>query len=138
MSVGVRRTLRAGAQSGVPLEDLGVRPRKRHYLTRRDVLEKNDDMITAAVDMLKEAERHFIRSAEVTTASNGTRTVRFSVENIDRVDVSLNGRPCSSLDIDSNSPDPFEIPDKPNDLKSVQLRGFFKEKLVASCVAELH
>ena len=29
MSVGVRRTLRAGAQSGVPLEDLGVRPRKK-------------------------------------------------------------------------------------------------------------
>ena len=65
-------------------------------------------MIMAAVEgMLKETERHFIRSAEVTTASNGARTVRFSVENIDRVDVSLNGRPCSSLDIDSNSPDPL-------------------------------
>ena len=36
MCVGVLRTLRAGAQSGVPLEDLGVRPRKRHYLTRRE------------------------------------------------------------------------------------------------------
>jgi C-terminal processing protease CtpA/Prc len=138
MSVGVRRTLRAGAQSGVPLEDLGVRPRKRHYLTLRDVLEDNDDMIAAAVELLKKAERHFIRKAEVTTAPNGARTVRFSVENIDRVDVSLNGRPYSSLDIDSDAPDPLELSDKIKNLKSVQLRGFFKEKLVASCLAELH
>jgi len=138
MSVGVRRTLRAGAQSGVPLEDLGVRPRKRHYLTRRDVLETNQDMMAAAVDLLKAAERHFIRNAEVTTAPNGARTVRFSVENIDRVDVSLNGRPCSSSDVDSDPPNPLELPDKPKNLKSVQLRGFFKEKLVASCMAELH
>jgi hypothetical protein len=60
------------------------------------------------------------------------------VENIDRVDVSVNGRPCSSLDIDSDTPDPLELPAKPDDLKSVQLRGFFKEKLVASCLAKLH
>ena len=138
MSVGVRRTLRAGAQSGVPLEDLGVRPRKRHYLTRRDVLESNQHMMAAAVRLLKKFERHFIRNAEVTTAPNGARTVRFSVENIDRVDVSVNGRPCSSLDIDSDTPDPLELPAKPDDLKSVQLRGFFKEKLVASCLAKLH
>jgi hypothetical protein len=52
--------------------------------------------------------------------------------------MSLNGRPYSSLDIDSDAPDPLELSDKIKNLKSVQLRGFFKEKLVASCLAELH
>lgn len=138
MSVGVRRTLRAGDRSGVPLEDLGVRPRKRHYLTRRDVLESNKDLIAAAVKLLEEAERHFISDAEVITDADGARRVRCSVENVDRIDVSINGRPCASFEVTSNSPEPERLPDRPEVLKSVQLRGFFQDKLVTSCLAEIH
>jgi hypothetical protein len=117
---------------------LGVRPKKRHFLTRKDVLESNHDMIAAAVKLLSESERHFINNAEVITGDNGLRTLRFSVENVDRVDISINGRPCSSIDVTSESPEPAPLPDHQSDLKAVQLRGFFKGKLVASCIAGVH
>jgi Peptidase family S41/Amidohydrolase family len=53
--VAMRRTLRAGANAGMPLEDLGVVPNERHYLTRRDILSQNEDLIEHAAQMLVHA-----------------------------------------------------------------------------------
>jgi len=50
--VAMRRTLRAGASMGMPLEDLGVVPDARHYLTRRDALGQNEDLIAHAASLL--------------------------------------------------------------------------------------
>jgi hypothetical protein len=47
----VRRSTRVGAQMGVPLEDLGVRPDAIHRMTRRDILEGNLDLIDDAATM---------------------------------------------------------------------------------------
>lgn len=52
MRVAVRRTLRAGGSAGLPLEDLGVMPDERHFLTRRDVLGQNEDLIAHAAQLL--------------------------------------------------------------------------------------
>lgn len=52
LRVAVRRTLRAGRSAGLPLEDLGVMPDERHFLTRRDVLGQNEDLIAHAAQML--------------------------------------------------------------------------------------
>ncbi len=52
LRVAVRRTLRSQASAGMPLEDLGVEPDERHYLTRRDVLGRNEDLIAHAARLL--------------------------------------------------------------------------------------
>ncbi|MFF3448617.1 S41 family peptidase [Streptomyces sp. NPDC002667] len=57
MRVAVRRTLRVGARSGTPVEDLGVVPDKIHRMTRRDLLEGNTDLLNRAGRMLAAAHR---------------------------------------------------------------------------------
>jgi C-terminal processing protease CtpA/Prc len=52
LRIAIRRTLRVGANRGMPLEDLGVVPDKRHYLTRRDVLGQNQDLVAFAASVL--------------------------------------------------------------------------------------
>ena len=51
--VSMRRTLRVGTSAGMPLEDLGVIPDARHYMTKRDVLAENEDLIAHAVELLR-------------------------------------------------------------------------------------
>jgi Amidohydrolase family/Peptidase family S41 len=50
--VAARRMLRAGANAGMPLEDLGVVPDARHFLTRRDVLDQNQDLLAHAAALM--------------------------------------------------------------------------------------
>ena len=52
MRVSIRRTLRVGAQSGTPLEDLGVVPNVRHRMTRDDLLAGNKDLLDRAGALL--------------------------------------------------------------------------------------
>ena len=52
LRVAARRMLRAGASAGMPLEDLGVVPDARHYLSRRDVLEQNQDLLEHAASLI--------------------------------------------------------------------------------------
>ncbi|ROR46568.1 S41 family peptidase [Kitasatospora cineracea] len=52
MRVAIRRTLRVGARSGTPVEDLGVTPDAVHRMTRRDLLEDNADLLNRAGRML--------------------------------------------------------------------------------------
>ena len=53
LRMAMRRTLRVGANWGSPLEDLGVVPDHRYYLTRRDVLGNNEDLIAYAAGLLR-------------------------------------------------------------------------------------
>lgn len=52
MRVAIRRTTRVGANSGLPLEDLGVQPDEVHRMTRNDVLNGNQDLVEAATALL--------------------------------------------------------------------------------------
>ena len=47
-AIAVRRTTRVGTRAGLALEDMGVLAKKTVELTRRDVLERNDDLLEAA------------------------------------------------------------------------------------------
>jgi hypothetical protein len=49
----VRRSTRVGNFAGVPLEDLGVEPNERHFITYRDLTEANVDLIERAARMLR-------------------------------------------------------------------------------------
>jgi cytosine/adenosine deaminase-related metal-dependent hydrolase/C-terminal processing protease CtpA/Prc len=54
MRVAVRRVVRVGEASGQILEDIGISTDRfhRHYLTKRDIEESNEDLIAAALDLL--------------------------------------------------------------------------------------
>jgi C-terminal processing protease CtpA/Prc len=53
LRVALRRTLRAGMQKGTEIEDLGVRSDCLHKMSRRDILERNADLIEHAARILK-------------------------------------------------------------------------------------
>ena len=50
--VAIRRTLRVGANTGIPLEDLGVKPDLIHHMTKDDLLYENKDLIFEACNVL--------------------------------------------------------------------------------------
>jgi len=101
MRVSIRRTLRVGAESGTPVEDLGVVPDVVHRLTRRDLLSGNTDLLDAAGQLLAGLP---VRRLDVSTSLAGdTLSVNLSVAEIDRVDAYLDGRPQRSLDIAGTS-----------------------------------
>lgn len=58
--VSSRRMLRVGEQAGLPLEDFGVEPDERHYMTRTDILGTNQDLINQAAKLLVAQAHHQI------------------------------------------------------------------------------
>jgi hypothetical protein len=100
MRVAIRRSVRVGANGGVTLEDLGITPNALHHMTRRDLLENNDDLLNAAGRLLSEQSVYRLEIARQTrTARRLEVTVRSA--GIDRLDVLVNGRPGQSVDISS-------------------------------------
>jgi Peptidase family S41 len=53
LRVALRRTVRVGKQFGTEIEDLGVAPDRLHSMTRRDILEKNVDLVRCAAQILQ-------------------------------------------------------------------------------------
>src|SRR5256884_8059987 len=52
MALAIRRSIRVGQRDGRPLEELGIAPDHRHYMTRRDLLEHNADLVRRAAQIL--------------------------------------------------------------------------------------
>ena len=132
--VAVRRTTRVGAQSGVPLEELGVQPDKTHVLTYRDVMEGNVDLINRAVEILDSKLKQSLTASAV-KQPRGVWLIEFRASNIDRVDILLNGRPEESRDINQNRRTYSATLPRKRILKPdnfVELRGFRNGELVVS------
>ena len=128
MRVAVRRTLRVGPRAGTPLEDLGVRPDERHRLTRRDLLEGNVDLIEHAASILAQRPKHRLA---VSASHVSRRKIRITIttRNIDRVDIAIDGRPRSSLDVKDGATR-YEIASaRPGG--ALELSGFKAGELVA-------
>jgi Peptidase family S41 len=96
MRVSIRRTLRVGAQSGTPLEDLGVVPNVRHHMTRDDLLSANTDLLDRAGALLAGTPVRRIEMVPVLGA--GDLRIDLTVANVARVDVYVDGRPRASVD----------------------------------------
>jgi Peptidase family S41 len=84
----VRRVTRVGNNSGALLEDLGVKADKRHHMTRRDVLERNVDLIKRAAKILKKSPVH-----RLTAERQKPDKLRITYQNLDCIDAYLDGRP---------------------------------------------
>jgi hypothetical protein len=96
MRVSIRRTLRVGAQSGTPLEDLGVVPDVRHRMTRDDLLAGNKDLLDRAGELLAGMP---VRRLEIAAELDaGDLRVDLTVSNVDRADIYVDGRPRASVD----------------------------------------
>lgn len=132
MSVSVRRSLRVHDQAGTPVEDLGITPDFRHYMTEKDHFEGNIDLITKASEILASLPVYTL-SAEVKSSTEETLTVETTTKNITRVDCYFDGRPRSSHDVsDGTTQLDVELPLE--GAKVLELKCYNeKDELVAAC-----
>ena len=98
MRVAIRRTLRVGVAAGTPVEDLGVVPDERHWMTRRDVEEDNDDLLAHAVSLLSAGPAREL-GVDGTVGADGVLALVVTTVGIDRLDVWLDERPVRSVDV---------------------------------------
>jgi hypothetical protein len=117
MLIAVRRSIRVGKHAGRPLEELGIAPDHRHHMTKRDLLESNQDLIARAAGILlrkpvyalsvKPFERNGSRGI-VVSASSRIRAGD-TAKRISRLDVYRDGRPFKSFDASDGSIQPRRI-----------------------------
>ncbi len=117
-SFAVRRVTRVGRNAGVPIEDLGVQPDAKHLISRRDVLERNVDLINAAAKLLHKRRKYRLQARKV----NGRRC-RVAYTNIDRLDMYLDDRPLKSVPLRGGSL-AFTMPARLGGAKQLRLFGF--------------
>jgi cytosine/adenosine deaminase-related metal-dependent hydrolase len=98
MRVALRRTLRVGPNAGMPLEDLGVKPDCEYRMSKRDVLEKNDDLMEFATGILAQLPRYRL-TAVLGERSQNRLSLNLETQNLDRVDVFINSRPADSFNV---------------------------------------
>ncbi|MEX2983994.1 S41 family peptidase [Streptomyces sp. C36] len=134
MRVAIRRTLRVGANSGTPVEDLGITPDVPYRMTRRDLLEGNSDLFERAGQILKGLTPHPVAITEATT-TDGALRLKVQATNIDRLDVYVDQRPRNSVDLIDGQAD-ITIPDA-STAQSARVEGFADSRLVASRTAQL-
>ena len=107
MRVAVRRSTRVGPHAGVPLEDLGVVPDERHFMTRGDLLNGNLDLIEHAARLLAARPAHTLDLAPASAPP--VSQLQVTASNIDRVDLHIDDRPVLSVDVTS-SPTTITLP----------------------------
>ncbi|MGW8251209.1 MAG: S41 family peptidase, partial [Anaerolineales bacterium] len=101
MRVAMRRTIRVGANSGSVVEDLGIVPDHLHYMTRRDLMEGNADLIEKAASLLASQKMYFIRVERI-PGSGDLPVLQIETYNVNRLDVIVDNRPRLSIDIHSD------------------------------------
>lgn len=102
--IAMRRSIRVGLREGRPLEEFGIAPDHRHYMTKRDLLERNVDLLRRAARILG-AKPIYSLSVEPLTKRKHTLQIAASSrvrprdqrKRISRVDIFVNGRPFKTL-----------------------------------------
>ena len=127
--VSVRRTIRVGKRSGVPVEDLGVVPDEVHRPTRRDVLESNQDLLDRAGAILA-GQPQYVLGIQ-TQEQDGRIAATVITGNLSRVDAFVNARPVMTLDVQDGETS-FEVPGAAGDGRVLELRAYDGDRLAAS------
>jgi hypothetical protein len=126
MRVAIRRTTRVGKRAGDPVEDLGVVSDRIHRMTRRDLLERNVDLIADVAQVLAERPRRAI-AAQATPQPGGIE-LTLRTTGVDRVDVYVDGRPRETLDLTDGQHQLSVALDRSGP-HTIDLHGFFQEEL---------
>jgi hypothetical protein len=128
--IALRRCLRVGDRSGLPVEDLGVIPNEIHYMTADDLLHDNQDLIAHATRLIADLPARTL-SATVGPVQDGRVTVTAVTKNIDRLDVFVDGRPRQTLDVRDGGQS-LDLPAGPAGSHTIDLRGYDGDRLVAA------
>jgi hypothetical protein len=130
MRVSIRRTLRVGRRAGTPVEDLGVLPDERHFMTRNDVINSNVDLINKAGSLLGGIVPVRSLTVNVQVASPTQVSVTADTQGMTRLDVYLEERPIESIDIQGGQ-STFTISKTDPAQTNLEIRGFDGTELVA-------
>lgn len=129
MRVSIRRTLRVGRRAGSPVEDLGVVPEERHFLTRNDLLNQNADLISKAGSLLAGGiQRGLTVTVQATSSTQATLAV--DTQGMTRIDVYLDDRPIQSIDIQGGQTI-LTVPKAVSAQPNLEIRGYDGAQLVA-------
>lgn len=133
MRVAIRRSLRVGKQSGTPVEDLGITPNSRYYMTRKDLLTGNVDLLNKAGEILSHMP---VRKLNVTTTTgSGKITIQAETLGLTRLDIYIDGRPVKSIDV-TDGKQSFDVP-LPTPARLLEFAGFKANEYVASRMINL-
>jgi len=104
LAIAMRRSIRVGHREGRPLEELGIAPDYRHYMTKCDLMNNNVDLLTRAAHLLAEKPLYSLSVQPTKGKNRGLRIAASSrvrprdrKSRISHVDVFVNGRPHSTL-----------------------------------------
>ncbi|MFE1788783.1 S41 family peptidase [Streptomyces sp. NPDC059525] len=136
MRVAIRRSLRVAANSGTPVEDLGITPDIPYRMTRRDLLEGNADLFERAGEVLKGLTPHVLSITDATAADSGALRLTVKAVNVDRLDVYVDQRPRASVDLSDGQAD-VTVPGVAT-ARSARVEGFAGGELVASQSTQLN
>ncbi|MGH9938949.1 MAG: S41 family peptidase [Blastocatellia bacterium] len=130
MRVSMRRGLRVGRRAGMPVEDLGVLPDERHFMTKDDLLNDNVDLINKAGSMLAALQptRAFTLTAQPVSPTQTNAVV--DTQGISRLDIYLDDRPVQSIDVLGGQAT-FSITKPTPASLTLEIRGFDGAQLVA-------
>jgi C-terminal processing protease CtpA/Prc len=137
MRVAFRRSIRVGDLSGTagrPLEELGVIPKLRHYMTSNDLLHDNRDLISEAAEILA-SKKVYGLSARVYFKRDGTLTVSASTKDLSRLDLYIDDCPIGACRVVSNKAKFEKVSLRGSGSKAgriLVLKGFERNKLVAA------
>lgn len=130
MRVSMRRGLRVGRRDGMPVEDLGVIPDERHFMTKADLLNDNVDLINKAGSLL--AARQPAHAFAITLQPVSTTQINAdaNTQRISRLDVYLDDRPVQSIDVQPGQTN-FSVTKPLPAQMTLEIRGFEGSQLVA-------
>jgi hypothetical protein len=129
MRVAFRRTTRVGKRAGDPLEDLGVVSDEVHQITRRDLLERNVDLIAFAADVLANRP-HRALAVESSTQGDGI-DLSLQTTGLDRVDAYVDDRPRATTDV-TDGTHTLHVALNGGAHHTIDLRGYSAGELAAS------
>jgi hypothetical protein len=119
---------RVGPHSGTEVEDLGIKPDFQHAMTRDDLLKGNVDLIERAAGLLAGKPVYVLAGKVVSGRADST--LELMTKNLEWVNVSVNGRACSSPNVhDGVESIPLGVQLAAGAVVDVQ--GFAKHALVA-------
>jgi C-terminal processing protease CtpA/Prc len=130
LRVAIRRGLRVGRRAGLPVEDLGIRPDERHFMTKNDLLNDNVDLINKAGSIL--AARQPAKAFQLTTVTISPTQINAiaDTQRISRLDVYLDDRPIQSIDVQPGQTS-FSITKPAPTWMMLEVRGFQDMELVS-------
>jgi Peptidase family S41 len=126
--IAVRRTLRVGALAGVLLEDFGVTPDQRHWMTKDDLLHHNVDLIEEAAQLLAGRPCYALAVGQL---APGATELNVTTKNITSLDVLLDGRLLHSGPIKDGA-NGIPLGRRGRRQSRLDLRGYRGAKLVAA------